>query len=242
MKTIWSTILPQKLQLALHEIHLWKCCLQASEHRCYQERALLSEDERLKARRFHFAKHRRRYIIARSGLRRILGYYFSMQPGQLIFSYSPHGKPSIAYPENTNAIQFNVAHSGEIALYGFSRQYDLGIDVETISDRPTGELAMRFFAPEESAQLMQLPQDQRKKSFYDVWTQKEAFVKALGLGLSYPLTNFEVKVSGGAGLIKVIDDEPAQWHLQKIAVAENYCAHFATRQPIKCVRYWLFSA
>ncbi len=238
MKTIWATA-NQNLQLGLGEIHIWQRCLQASEQICDEAFALLSEDEQAKAQRFHFAKHRRRYIMARSGLRKILCYYFPLQAEQFIFAYSPHGKPSIAYPKNPNAIQFNISHSGEIALYGLSCQYELGIDIETISDRPTDGLAQRFFAPEEAAQLMRLHQGERKKSFYDVWTQKEAFIKALGLGLSYPLTNFEVKATGTAGLIKVIDDDFSQWHLQKIEVLEGYSAHFAIRQPVRRTQYWL---
>lgn len=238
MATIWNTA-NQKLELKSHQIHIWKHCLQASEQTYNEAFAVLSEDERTKANRFHFEKHRCRYVMARSGLRRILCYYFSCQPEALKFAYSAHGKPRIAYPENIKAIQFNLSHSGEIALYGFSCKYELGIDIETISDRPTDGLARRYFAPAEADQLLQLNQDTRKKSFYDVWTQKEAFIKALGLGLSYPLTNFEVGVTGSPRLIKIIDDDPVQWHLQKVEVPAGYSAHLATRQVVKNTQYWL---
>lgn len=238
METIWTISPNQQLQLRLHTIHVWQRSLQANDDTCNEELELLSKDEREKALRFHFAKHRRRYILARAGLRKILAYYFSLPPEQFTFSYSSHGKPSISYPNNHDAIQFNISHSGEFALYGFSRQYEVGIDIEMMSDRPTDELAVRFFAPAESAALMQLNQNRRKESFYDIWTQKEAFVKALGLGLSYPLTNFVVKVTGEAGLSSVVDDDASQWHLQKIAVDEGYSAHFATRQIVEQVQYW----
>ncbi|HEX6702551.1 MAG TPA: 4'-phosphopantetheinyl transferase superfamily protein [Gaiellaceae bacterium] len=157
---------------------------------------VLSEPERSRARRFRFARDRRRYVVMRGVLRTLLGRHLDVSPARVRFGRAARGKPVLAEPAAD--VRFNVTHAGAVGLVAFALGRDVGVDVE----RPNAavdplSLAGHFFAPSEVARLRSLPEEQRERAFLECWTRKEAYTKALGLGLFLPLDSFEVAFGPG---------------------------------------------
>src|SRR5208282_2181592 len=118
-------------------------------------------------------------------LRVLLGHYLGVAPGGIEFSYGPKGKPRLAAPVD---VRFNISHSGGLALFAFTLDCEIGVDVEHIRPlRDMQEIASRFFCAEEATELMSLPAHGREQAFYLCWTRKEAYLKAVGEGLSEPI-------------------------------------------------------
>src|SRR5262245_40794838 len=159
---------------------------------------ILSSDERERMRRFHFERDRRCHLVARGLLRTLLGRYLGMAPDKLRFDYSPFGKPSLAAGLVQRPLQFNVSHAVEIVLIAIAAGRTLGIDVEHIrADIAVGEIAARFFSANEQGALATLAGDLQHGAFFDCWTRKEAYIKAIGEGLSLPLDQFDVSFLPG---------------------------------------------
>jgi 4'-phosphopantetheinyl transferase len=164
-------------------------------------RALLSADEREREARFAFPDLRDRFAAARGQLREALAAALAQDPRALRFSYGKSGKPALVAGE----LQFNLSHSGDVALLALSLGGELGVDVELHRERSFTDIAERFFAPGERAELRSLPEPARGPAFYDIWTAKEAFVKATGEGITVPLEDFERRwTAPGAGRIEIL--------------------------------------
>jgi 4'-phosphopantetheinyl transferase len=163
---------------------------------------LLSADEGERAGRFAFERDRRRYVVARARLRQLLGERLGAAPESLRFVYHAHGKPALARCPGQRDLRFNVSHCGEVAAYAFADGREVGVDIEEVRALPDADaLAMRFFSPDERAAYLSLPRQARPRGFFNCWTRKEAFVKALGAGLSQPLDAFDVsRAPGGCSL------------------------------------------
>ena len=216
------------------EVHVWRAGLEASPSAVDEFHELFSADERERAVRFRFDKHRRRFTVARGILRTLLGRYLERKPQDLTFGYSEHGKPFLA-GTRTLDLRFNVSHSAEMALFGFTLGREIGVDVEQIRpDRSTREIAERFFAPREVEALFALPKEEQTNGFFRCWTRKEAYIKAKGKGLAIPLSSFAVSLVETASLVWVQDasDEAPRWRLRKIKLDGGYAGCVATRfQP-----------
>ena len=155
-------------------------------------RALLSPDEQQRAARFVFREDRRRYIVARARLRQLLGERLGAAPRALEFIYSEHGKPALA-PRYEGDLRFNLSHCEDVAVYAFADAAEVGVDVEAVRRLDDAdEIAMRVFSPRERVAYLRLPEGERPWGFFRCWTRKEAFVKALGSGLSHPLEDLDV--------------------------------------------------
>ncbi len=218
--------------LAPNEVHVWhrhlECKSVDQEYFCL----LLSPDETARAQRFRFESDRNNFIVARGTLRELLGQYLTIPPGDLRFSYSAFGRPSVAGFNAPLAFDFNISHSGGVALMAFSMGRQVGIDVEKIrQDFTTGEIADRFFSLAERAALRALREEQRHAAFFRCWTRKEAFIKALGEGLSHPLDRFDVSLNPGApaALLATRPDakEARRWELYDIELPSDYAAALA---------------
>jgi 4'-phosphopantetheinyl transferase len=188
---------------------------------------LLSRDEIEGADRFHMDIDRNHFIVGRGSLRIILGRYLRVHPASLNFEYTSYGKPSLA--QTNMGLDFNLAHSGELALVGVTRSRRIGVDLERIrSEFPAEEIARRFFSPREVARLCSLPVDQRCRAFFNCWVRKEAFIKAKGVGLSIALDRFDVGLGAEDPLLLRWDDiETDRWSLKTIEVAPDYAAAVA---------------
>lgn len=213
------------------EVHVWLASLnRPAEYVALLEKTL-SCDERMRAERFHFDRDRRRFILGRGFLRAILGRYLACKPDQLQFRYGAYGKPYLSAEWQSCAIQFNLSHADELALFALTSKREIGIDVEIVQPVPQLEaIAARFFSKNEYASILSLPEKLRTERFYQFWTCKEAFIKALGNGLSHPLDQFEVSLVPGKANKLILDDcpqETGRWSLTTLKPSPGYLAALA---------------
>jgi len=239
------------LQLAANEAHVWLIPLSGQEYRDPSDFSPLSEDEVQRAHRFHFERDRFRFIAARAAMRNILAQYLGTAPEELTFSYTPKGKPELAPDFPKPALEFNLSHSRDFALLALARQSRVGADIEFIdSERATRDIATRFFSPAEITTLEALPAAARVQAFFQCWTRKEAYVKALGAGLSVPLDSFDVAFGPGVppALLRLADssadssNEASPWRLYDIVAPPGYAAAVAVeglRHQLQ-LREWQF--
>jgi 4'-phosphopantetheinyl transferase len=182
---------PGRPDLGNRQVHLWIVRLEASEDNFALCRSWLSPEEIVRAERFHFDRHRRAFALGRAALRVLLGSYLGMQAADLCFLYGPQGKPALA--DSACPLRFNVSNSGNLAAYAFTTGCEIGVDIEMHRALHDFEnIARRFFSPEETAELLALPEAEKTNAFFHCWSRKEAYIKAMGGGLSIPLDSFRV--------------------------------------------------
>lgn len=225
---IWNAP-PAVLTLSSHDVHVWRTSLELSAAHVQRLRQTLAADEIARAERFYFEKDRRHFIVARGVLRMILSRYLGLDPRQLGFCYSSYGKPALATAPGRDWLRFNVSHSHELALYAITRGREVGIDIEYMRDNlATDTIAESYFSPREVAVLRALPADLRHEAFFTCWTRKEAYIKARGEGLSFPLDQFDVSLAPGepAALLRTLGDphEASRWSLQALTPGTGYAA------------------
>jgi 4'-phosphopantetheinyl transferase len=222
--------------VARETIELWTWSLAVDERAAARLAEGLGADEIVRARRFVYAQHRRRYIAAHARLRAILAGYVNEAPAALSFSVGAHGKPALAGPHG-GALHFNLSHSGDIAALGVSRVGEIGVDVEMVGGAEE-DVARRFFSAAECAALDALPPSERARGFARCWTRKEAVIKAVGEGLSIPLDSFAVSLAPDAPARILHRDgepdaaerwtmfhfEPAESCMGAVAVPRRQCA------------------
>lgn len=182
---------PASMVLPHAVVHVWLAfCSPDTPTSAFEQE--LADDERVRARRFVFERDRRRYVVARRTLRRLLGAYLGVAPADVRFTYAAHGKPELAEGHDRR-LDFNMSHSDEAVLIAVSAAGPVGVDIEGLrAMRDRDDVARRTFAPGEFERLCALDDERRTEAFFACWTRKEAFVKAIGEGLSHPLERFEV--------------------------------------------------
>jgi 4'-phosphopantetheinyl transferase len=214
-------------------VHLWYGSIRAHANQADQFHALLEHDERQRATQFRFDRHRLDYVICRGLLRLLISHYLPLAPEQVAFQYGPHGKPklhaSCQPTEEEPAVCFNLAHAADRVLFGFSRGRELGVDVEELSAMPdTEEIAQRFFSPPERAWLTAGRPEERAHRFFVLWTRKEAFLKAIGSGISRSLSDFDVSGTpdglDGALPVRQEGETDSRWYLRQVPVHPGYAA------------------
>jgi 4'-phosphopantetheinyl transferase len=194
--------------------------------------AILSPDERQRAKRYRFQVDSERHIVGRALLRIILGRILHTKPENLFFRHNEFGKPLLLDALNKHSLQFNVSHSGDLILVALAAGRQIGVDVERVRDDMEPEaMARRFFSSREKADIAALPARQRRDAFFRCWTRKEAFIKAKGEGLSLPLDQFDVSVNPAqpAILLATRPDpvEASRWVIQDLKVAAGHTASVA---------------
>lgn len=207
---------------------------------CAAER-LLAADERQRADRFIHLRDRRRFIVARAWLRQLLGAQLHAPPEAIEFVYGDYGKPALARPFAGSDLRFNLAHAGDVAVCALTRGRDVGIDVEAVRAMRDAEIvAARLFSLRENRAFCALEASDKPLGFFNCWTRKEAFVKALGDGLSYPLDSFDVSLAPTepARLLR-IGDRPGKgsgWELHAFAPAPGHIGAIVVRPATRRLR------
>ena len=217
-------------------VDVWRIVLDQEEARLETFRRTLEPHELERARRFHFDKHRNHFIVARGFLRSVLARYLGTQPESLSFVYGPYGKPAL---EGEHGLRFNLSHSNEVALLAVTRYAELGVDVEHIrADFATADIARRFFSLREVETFDALAKEEQVAAFFRCWTRKEAYIKAIGKGLSQPLDAFDVTLASGAppALLRAEDDNASRWLLADIDAGAGYAGALAVERPVAEVR------
>ena len=160
---------------------------------------LLSNIERERASRFAFERDRRRFVIARGQLRQLLGVRLGVAPHAVQLVYGQRGKPALAAALAGSGLRFNLSRCGGVAVYAFAYDREIGVDVEEVRVMPDADdIVAQMFSPRESAAYFALSPHDRPLGFFQCWTRKEAFIKALGDGLYHPLDRFDVSLAPGA--------------------------------------------
>jgi 4'-phosphopantetheinyl transferase len=198
--------------------------------------ALLSDPERQRAKRFVFDRDRNRFIVARARLRELLACRLGMAPQAIELQHGTHGKPALAPGSSSRELRFNVSHSEDVAVYAFVSGREIGIDVEAVRViRDADDLAARFFSRRENEAYRALDRGDKPLGFFNCWTRKEAFVKALGNGLSYPLDSFDVSLAPGepATILRVenIPGDECGWNLSSFSPGPGFVAAVVTKNP-----------
>ncbi len=215
------------VELAEQDVHVWKARLDVPADLLPEYQETLSMEELAKAQQFRFDVHRQRWTVAHAVLRILLGQYLGIAPQLLRFHTNAYGKPALVMPEQSYSLEFNLSHSANLALYAFSWQRHVGVDVEHMrADIPYDQLAQHSFSLHEQTTLCSLSGEQKHQAFYNCWTRKEAYIKARGMGLSLPLDLFDVSLVPGepAALLQSRESsqEVQRWSMQELHPEPEY--------------------
>jgi len=228
--------------LKKHGAHIWCSTLDFSEKKSAAFFETLSDTEKQRARRFHFAHDRAHFVAARGLLRKILSTYLHCKPHHLRFNYNSYGKPVLTDYSN---LQFNVSHSKGFALYGVSYEPAIGVDIEFIqANRDIDAITRRYFSADEYDTIKNITGTEKIQAFFNGWVRKEAFLKALGAGLSFPLAHVEVTLKSAepAKFIALHDKklDIAEWSLQALNPLLNYAAAVVVKGKLQQIKtgYW----
>jgi 4'-phosphopantetheinyl transferase len=211
------------------EVHVWQARLNLSDSVIVACWDLLSSDERIRAKGYHFECDKRRFIVGRGLLRKLLGGYTGQRAVDLLLQFNRYGKPTL---DASYGLQFNLSHSHEIVVYAFAAR-EIGVDVERLQPMDDAlNIAERFFSASEVAALKSVSEASRMEAFFTCWTRKEAYIKARGEGLSMPLDTFSVSLERDVPTLEYHDDDLEdgnQWSLANLDVEEGYTGVLAVQ-------------
>lgn len=196
--------------------------------------SILSAHERARANRFALDLARRRYVLARARLRRLLGDRLNVRPQDLRLVTGRHGKPALGGRHAAAGLEFNLSHSEDIVVYAFSWSGEVGVDIEAVRPlRSADEIASLMFSSRENAAYRAVDRRHRLHAFFNCWTRKEAFVKALGSGFHHPLKRFDVSLAPGepARILRVggTPGDECGWRVREFAPAPGWVGAVVAR-------------
>lgn len=217
------------------EVHVWYGDTEllndsALAQKC---RAVLSYEERSREKRFRFDTDRRQFLLAHALLRMLLSQYLACSPASISFGRNFYGKPSLVSPA-TSGLTFNISHTAGLAVCAVGVDCSVGVDVER-SDREVDELtlAKRYFSPSEFELLASTSTADRRETFFQLWTLKEAYIKARGMGLTIPLADFAFELPKeqmpAISFAENFMDEPGNWRFSSVPLTDHYRAALAVR-------------
>jgi len=224
--------IPKHVHLKKDSVDVWCVSLDVDESFLDSVKRTLSEEELEKASRMRIEKPRKYYMASRGLLRQILAAYVKQAPGLLEFEYGPNGKPTLSENSNNMGITFNVSHSHGLALCCVTRKREIGADIEKMrDDMQLADISKRFFSSREHEELVKLPVEHQKRGFFNCWTRKEAYLKATGQGLTFPLSHFDMSLTPGEPAAMIAhQSDPGQislWSIVDLDVGPDYAAAIA---------------
>ena len=241
---LWSPS-PAGVDLRAGEIHVFAFDLDVSAPGVHAFERTLSPDERTRAGKFRFERDRSRFVAGRARMRSILAHYLGAEAGRLRFAYEANGKPGLAGAEAATGLHFNLSASDGVGVLAVQLEEEVGVDVERVRPVPdaTG-VAGRIFAPEEIAALRAVPPDAIEAAFFSLWTRKEAAVKCLGSGLSFPTRSFAVATGPSEAAERIFLETPggpqSLWVRSLADPCEGYVAALASAADpvtVRCFRW-----
>jgi 4'-phosphopantetheinyl transferase len=242
MSEIWTEP-PFALSIAGAEVHVWLAHLPSAQTSLARLRSTLSHEESLRTERFHFMEHRKGWEMTRGILRLLLASYVDTPAREIAFQYGAQGKPELKIPASSN-LHFNTSHSGDYAVFAFTRAGEVGVDIECVRDEMPrrDDIVRRYFAPEEQRQLLALPESERAGAFFKLWTRKEAFVKARGTGLFSGLEKFEVSLDAPRVVRSDADASAVDWWMAELPPVPGYESAVVVRAATCAARFWKWCA
>ncbi|MCY7367053.1 MAG: 4'-phosphopantetheinyl transferase superfamily protein [Chamaesiphon sp.] len=206
------------LMLLERDVHVWNFDLNLDLDQINHFSQFLTAQERQRAAKLINPLHGNRWTVARGYLRQILSQYLDRSPADVVFRYGQQGKPAVEGED----LQFNLSHSGDRAVYAISAKYPVGIDLEYIHPLPATDLVDRFFSANERAIFHRLPVSLQQAAFFHAWTQKEAYLKACGTGLSTPLDQIEVSIDPRTPAEIISAPIAGIWQIQRLEISTEY--------------------
>jgi 4'-phosphopantetheinyl transferase len=238
---------PNHPPLESGDIHVWAVPVLSTETGLDSPAAILSPDERRQAAVFRLTAPRERFITARAALRVLIGRYLQIAPGSVAISLDPKGKPRLAENTLANEMRFNVAHSDRLALIAFTSRCDVGVDIERVREvRHVEHIARRYFHPAEIATIAALKPSDRHRAFLQIWTGKEAVLKAIGTGITGPLSAFQVpdvhdqESCLNVDVVTHVNPQLVQCSLRRLNPGNDYLAAVAVVGPPRKLRCLVF--
>ena len=224
---------PNTYTIPKNEIQLWWFNLDQTKGIVDEYYSLLNQGEKKIIRKFKTRSLRDRFTVSRGVLKSLISNYLHIDPAEVEFALNSHGKPLLSPKQNKINLKFNISHSNKRGIYAFTKDKNVGVDIEAIQEyadlEDVAELCMSDY---EKCWFFKLPKAARCSTFYKVWTVKEAFVKAIGAGLYFPLKNVEVKIDKNYEpdfhAIRGISDFSRKWNIFPFNTVPNYAASLVT--------------
>lgn len=235
-----KTCTGRELILKQGGVHMWRAGLEIHESLIAHYFQILSPDEVKRAERYYSIKDKKHFIAARGMLRHLLGRYLKLKQNEICFSYGAYGKPFIAGDQNPEKLCFNVSHSHGLSVIAIGHGIETGVDIEKIrSDIDIMEIARTFFPPAETMRLNSLTEAGRAAVFFQYWTRKEAYLKAIGRGLSVDLKEIDV-FEGPTAFLDSSDLHGVicRWSLFESTQAAGYASALVTKGVPTALEYF----
>jgi 4'-phosphopantetheinyl transferase len=238
----WS-VATEVPRLESGEVHVWRVDQEAVKGGLGLLGATLDSAERARAERFRRPPDRDAFLLFHGMSRVLLGRYLGEPAARIRLRAPPDGKPFLEDGNGQRPLEFNLSHSGGLALLAVTRGRPVGVDIERIRPEADDErIAQRFFSPEEVAALAAVPSERRSEAFFACWTRKEAYLKARGVGLSLPLRSFAVSVIPGRPPALLWSEagaqEIARWSFRDLSPAPGYAGALAAEGTGWTLRLW----
>lgn len=207
-------------------IHVFNIVINDYLHDLEKLYSFLSIQERSKSNSLITPALRNNYIITRAVLRSILSNFLKIKQQEIRFLTNPYGKPSVKGRD----INFNISHSMNSAYYAISVDFEVGIDVEFFdTKRNILGIAKGVFSANEFCHFINLSRDKQQEFFFEAWTKKEAMIKALGSGLSYPIKKVDTLNMKSNNCLELLGD---QYYLYKLFSTNCYRAHLVVKNQM----------
>ena len=208
--------------------------------------SMLSADEQQRAQRFVRQQDRHGFVVGRGTLRQLLGQYLEVAPVTLAFGYGDHGKPQLSSSDHSRDLRFNLSHSHGRVLYAFTLGMDVGVDLEQVNPHMDYEgITRRFFSSQEQQALFRLPVPQREGTFFQIWTRKEACIKAMGGSIAMALSQVEVAISLDQSTtvieIPTANGQLVNWWVLDLRPEDGYRGALAIATPPQVIQAWQWS-
>ncbi len=239
-KNTWENT-PDTLSLSKDHIDVWLCDLKQLSDDINNFYSILSEDERERTDKLKVEEKQQQYIITRGTLRQRLGLLTNIDPKDFVFKILEHGKPALANNHQCADITFNVSHSNDLALIAITQKQIIGIDIEKINHESDHQALMkRFFSKVEQTEFQTVPVANMARAFCACWTRKEAFIKAVGDGVSYGLDKFDVTVDPENQTPEINLHKPSEetWSAINLPINNEYMACLVSNRDRLTVRCW----
>ena len=227
----------ESLTLGPYDVDVWMATVDTHPTLLRRLQDTLSPDERDRASRFRLETHRARYIFARGVLRQTLAEYVAVEPQHLRFQSNQFGKPSLLASSDAKIVSFNVSHSEGLLLVAITLDRLVGVDVEWI--RPIVEvdaIVRDCFGTGERALMAAASSSDKERVFHVCWTRKEAYIKALGKGLSIPLNSFDISAGDDPACAAVSNSAMAEWEVIDLPLPAGYVGALVVQKGIRRLR------
>ncbi|MGI0078515.1 MAG: 4'-phosphopantetheinyl transferase family protein [Nitrososphaerales archaeon] len=221
---------PSNIMLRKGDVHVWWASLDQMESNLGQLGGTLNTEELRRATRVTHGSRNKRFITSRGILRMILGSYLQVNPSELRFSFGKEGKPSLTKNFPEYPIQFNVAHSSGMVLYAFTLGRQVGVDLERIERiYQLEEIACRFLSNADRETISKFSGYKKYVTFFQIWTRKEAYLKARGKGLS------DISID-----IENISKD-SHWSIRLLNPGPRFVGALVVEGSIERLKFWRYS-